>query len=217
ANARTESTSTRRKACSEPAWRIVVPRAHSATWQVMLFSCDSICSNWTIRLARRGCSPPSGRRVIAKTRLISGASSRISSASLPTKPLAPASNATLCSPSAMARSSTDVCLLQHKSAAAPRQAERVTILHKMRALLLSVVLVAPVVQAGTDAERVQVYREFRAVFDAKQYKEALPLAAKLVAMTEEQYGAADRALVNPLSNLATTEHRLHDFKTSEET
>jgi tetratricopeptide (TPR) repeat protein len=71
--------------------------------------------------------------------------------------------------------------------------------------------------AVTDADRVQVYHEFRAAFDAKQYKDALPLAARLVSLTEEQFGAADRALINPLSNLGTTQYRLHDFKSAEET
>jgi tetratricopeptide (TPR) repeat protein len=71
--------------------------------------------------------------------------------------------------------------------------------------------------AVTDADRVQLYHDFRTVFDARRYEEALPLAAKLVSMTEEQYGSADRALAIPLCNLATTEYRLHDYKTAEET
>jgi TonB family protein len=73
------------------------------------------------------------------------------------------------------------------------------------------------VSAVTDADRLQVYHEFRIAFDARQYKDALPLAEKLVSMTTEQYGGSDRALINPLSNLGTTEYRLHDFKTAEET
>jgi tetratricopeptide (TPR) repeat protein len=79
------------------------------------------------------------------------------------------------------------------------------------------VLAMPVASAVTDADRVQLYDEFRAAFDARHYKDALPLAERLVSMTEEQYGAADRTLVNPLSNLATTQYRLRDFKTAEET
>ncbi|MFL6601243.1 MAG: tetratricopeptide repeat protein [Steroidobacteraceae bacterium] len=71
--------------------------------------------------------------------------------------------------------------------------------------------------AVTDPDRVQVYHEFRAAFDAKQYKEALPLAQKLVSLTEEQSGGTDRALINPLSNLGTTQYRLRDFKAAEET
>jgi tetratricopeptide (TPR) repeat protein len=71
--------------------------------------------------------------------------------------------------------------------------------------------------AVTDADRVQVYHEFRAAFDAKQYKDALPLAARLVSSTEEQFGGTDRALINPLSNLGTTQYRLRDFKSAEET
>ena len=87
----------------------------------------------------------------------------------------------------------------------------------MRLLFMCTVLVASVAAAVTDADLVSVYHEFREVFDAKQYKDALPLAEKLVTMTQEQYGTADRALINPLSNLGTTQYRLRDFKTAEET
>jgi len=78
-------------------------------------------------------------------------------------------------------------------------------------------LLAGAVAAVTDADRVQVYHEFRAVFDARHYTEALPIAEKLVALTEEQYGSSDRALINPLANLGTTHYRLRDFKKAEET
>src|SRR5256885_374095 len=70
--------------------------------------------------------------------------------------------------------------------------------------------------AVTDAERVAVYRDFRAAFDAHHYPDALPLAEKLVALTQEQYGANDRELVNPLANLATTRYRMGDYKDAEE-
>src|SRR5437667_414456 len=39
----------------------------------------------------------------------------------------------------------------------------------------------------TDADRQQLYKEFRTLFDAKRYPEALPVAEKLVSMTEQQY------------------------------
>lgn len=84
-------------------------------------------------------------------------------------------------------------------------------------VLVAIGLLCRSVAAVTDADRVELYHEFRTAFDARQYGEALPLAAKLVAMTEEQYGGADRALAIPLGNLATTQYRLHDFKTAEET
>jgi tetratricopeptide (TPR) repeat protein len=85
-------------------------------------------------------------------------------------------------------------------------------------LLAAVAMPAPGAAAAvTDAERLAVYQQFRGAFDAHHYQDALPLAAKLVAMTEEQYGATDRALVNPLANLGTTEYRLHDYKSAEET
>ncbi|HEY4213246.1 MAG TPA: tetratricopeptide repeat protein [Steroidobacteraceae bacterium] len=71
--------------------------------------------------------------------------------------------------------------------------------------------------AVTDAERIQVYHEFRTAFDAHHFDAALPLAAKLVSMTEEQYGPTDRALVNPLSNLGTTQYRMSDYKSAEQT
>ncbi len=84
-------------------------------------------------------------------------------------------------------------------------------------IILAVVVVCGPAAAVTDADRVQVYREFRTAFDARQYADALPLARELVALTEKQYGVSDRALVNPLSNLGTTQYRLRDFKAAEET
>ena len=83
-------------------------------------------------------------------------------------------------------------------------------------LIFAVAVVVSVPAAATtDAERLDVYHQFRAAFDAHHYQEALPLAQQLVTLTEEQYGASDRALVNPLSNLATTEYRLGDYKDAE--
>src|SRR5581483_712932 len=161
-----------------------------------------------MRLARREFSRPNGRRVTAKTRLKSGDSSRRSRARLPTKPVAPASSTIFCSPSAM---------LQHKSALRRRQDGSARICYKMRLLGALVVLIGSAAWGVTDSDRVQAYHEFRAAFDARRYQDALPLAEKLVSMTEEQYGAADRALVNPLSNLGTTQYRLHDYKTAEKT
>ena len=61
--------------------------------------------------------------------------------------------------------------------------------------------------AVTDADRMAVYREFLAQYQAKKYAEAQPLAEKLVALTEEQYGAEDLQLTNPLTNLATVHYR----------
>jgi tetratricopeptide (TPR) repeat protein len=83
--------------------------------------------------------------------------------------------------------------------------------------IVAIGLLCGSVAAVTDAERVQVYHEFRAEFDAHEYPEALPLAEKLVAMTEEQYGPTDRSLAVPLCNVATTQYRLHDYKSAEET
>ena len=65
--------------------------------------------------------------------------------------------------------------------------------------------------AVTDSDRVAVYKEFRAQFDAKKYAEAQPLAERLVALTEEQYGAEELALTNPLTNLATVHYKLGHF------
>jgi tetratricopeptide (TPR) repeat protein len=88
---------------------------------------------------------------------------------------------------------------------------------RLMALIAAVGVLSGSVAAVTDADRVQVYHDFRVVFDARRYKDALPLAEKLVSMTEEQYGGSDRALINPLSNLGTTQYRLRDFKTAEAT
>jgi len=85
------------------------------------------------------------------------------------------------------------------------------------AVIVAIGLLCGSVAAVTDADRVQVYHDFRTVFDARKYPDALPLAEKLVALTEEQYGAADRSLTNPLCNLATTQFRLRNYKKAEDT
>jgi tetratricopeptide (TPR) repeat protein len=78
-----------------------------------------------------------------------------------------------------------------------------------------VALAASLAHAVTDDERRNVYREFRQHFDSRHYPQALPAAERLVSMTEEQYGAAARALVNPLSNLGTTQLRLGNHQAAE--
>jgi tetratricopeptide (TPR) repeat protein len=65
--------------------------------------------------------------------------------------------------------------------------------------------------AVTDAERIAAYKEFRAQFDARQYAAAQPLAENLVRLTEEQYGAEELQLTNPLTNLATVHYKLGNF------
>lgn len=81
---------------------------------------------------------------------------------------------------------------------------------------LAAVAVAVPALAVTDDDRVAIYRDFRALFDAGQYTAALPVAERLVAATEEQYGEQDRALANPLANVGTTQLRLGNFKAAEE-
>ncbi|HXY77094.1 MAG TPA: tetratricopeptide repeat protein [Steroidobacteraceae bacterium] len=85
-------------------------------------------------------------------------------------------------------------------------------------LLVAAAALGPGVgHAVTDPERLATYQEFRAAFDARRYQDALPLAEKLVTLTEEQYGKSDRALVTPLANLGTTQYRLKDYKSAEDT
>src|SRR5256885_916144 len=60
------------------------------------------------------------------------------------------------------------------------------------AVLAAAVLTPTVALAVTDAERVAGYRDFRAAFDARRHPDALPLAEKLVALTQGQDGEADR-------------------------
>jgi tetratricopeptide (TPR) repeat protein len=68
---------------------------------------------------------------------------------------------------------------------------------------------------GTDEERVQVYRDFRKLFDTHTYGEALPLAEKLVTMTEGATSPDDLALATPLVNLATTHYQLGTYDAAE--
>lgn len=65
--------------------------------------------------------------------------------------------------------------------------------------------------AVTDADRTAVYKDFLVQYQAQKYAEAQPLAEKLVALTEEQYGADDLQLTSPLTNLATVHYRLRQF------
>lgn len=70
--------------------------------------------------------------------------------------------------------------------------------------------------AVTDAERTDVYRAFRVLFDDHRYADAKPVAEQVVAMTAQQYGKDDLALVNPLTNLGTVEYRLKDYAAAEQ-
>ena len=75
----------------------------------------------------------------------------------------------------------------------------------------ALLMVAVPAMAVSDADRVSVYRDFLTHYQAKNYVEAQPLAEKLVALTEEQYGAEDLQLTNPLTNLATVHYRQGHF------
>jgi tetratricopeptide (TPR) repeat protein len=65
--------------------------------------------------------------------------------------------------------------------------------------------------AVSDAERIAVYREFRTQYDTRQYAAAQPLAERLVQLTEEQFGAEELVLTNPLTNLATVYYKLGNY------
>ncbi len=81
--------------------------------------------------------------------------------------------------------------------------------------LVAVWASAQAVAAVTDADRLAAYKDFRTLFDAKRYSEALPIAEKIVSMTEEQYGPEDRALANPVTNLGTVYYRMKDYLAAE--
>jgi tetratricopeptide (TPR) repeat protein len=65
--------------------------------------------------------------------------------------------------------------------------------------------------AVSDAERIEVYKQFLTEFQAKRYVEAQPLAERLVKLTEEQYGPDELQLTNPLTNLATIHYKLGNY------
>lgn len=80
---------------------------------------------------------------------------------------------------------------------------------------LGVTLVAGLLSpafAVSDADRIAVYKEFRAQFDARQYAAAQPLAERLVQLTEEQFGPDELQLTNPLTNLATIHYKLGNYQ-----
>ena len=76
--------------------------------------------------------------------------------------------------------------------------------------LLLATLLAPL-SHGAEAvqdERLAVYKEFRAAFDAADYTKALPLAVQVVTLTQGQFGADSMEMANPRTNLATTYYRM---------
>lgn len=73
---------------------------------------------------------------------------------------------------------------------------------------------APTV-TSTPAERLNVYREFRALFDAQNFADAVVPAAQLVTLTEAANGPTDMSLARPLINLATTQYQLSDYAGAE--
>jgi TonB family protein len=68
---------------------------------------------------------------------------------------------------------------------------------------------------STPEERLQVYHEFRQLFDAHNYKDALEPAQRLVTLTEAATGPTDLSLATPLLNLATTQYQLGTFDEAE--
>jgi tetratricopeptide (TPR) repeat protein len=69
---------------------------------------------------------------------------------------------------------------------------------------------APANAAGGD-DRAVAYREFRTAFDAAEYKTALPLASRVVEITQSEFGAEAPEMGNALSNLATTYYRMKEY------
>jgi TonB family protein len=80
-------------------------------------------------------------------------------------------------------------------------------------LLCALLLVTPHVHGGEPAqdERLAVYRQFRSAFDSADYATALPLAVRVVTLTEGQFGAESMEMVNPRTNLATTYYRMGKY------
>jgi TonB family protein len=68
---------------------------------------------------------------------------------------------------------------------------------------------------STPEERLQVYHEFRQLFDAHNYKDALEPAQRLVTLTEAATGPTDLSLATPLLNLATTQYQVGTFDEAE--
>jgi tetratricopeptide (TPR) repeat protein len=81
--------------------------------------------------------------------------------------------------------------------------------HHLPAVMLCL-LAAPLASGAEPVpdERIAAYQQFRASFDTGRYTEALPLATRVVELTRNQFGAEAQELVNPLTNLGTTYHRL---------
>ena len=62
--------------------------------------------------------------------------------------------------------------------------------------------------------RFEVYKSFQQHYEDGDLEGSLPLATRVVELTEEQYGAGDMELVSPLINLGKLYQRLGDFEAS---
>lgn len=82
-------------------------------------------------------------------------------------------------------------------------------------VLAAAVAMAGVPASAADSDRIQAYQAFRSAFDARRYAEAVPLAEKVVTMTEQELGVEDKALVNPLANLGAAQFRLANMPAAE--
>jgi TonB family protein len=75
---------------------------------------------------------------------------------------------------------------------------------------------APAAASAANAtDRLQVYHDFRALFDAHNYADARPLAERLVTLSETAAGADDLSVATPLINLATTQYQLGEYAAAE--
>lgn len=87
------------------------------------------------------------------------------------------------------------------------------LLFTVSALTAAVATPAAEPATATD-ERTAAYQAFRTAFDAGDYTAALPLATRVVEITTSTRGPDAPELANPLSNLATTHYRLHQYESA---
>lgn len=81
-------------------------------------------------------------------------------------------------------------------------------------LLALLACLLPLQGGGAEApadERSTIYRQYRELFDAGNYTQALPLAVRVAELTANQFGTEAPELANPLTNLATTLYRMEQY------
>ncbi|MEZ5500798.1 MAG: hypothetical protein R3E77_15400 [Steroidobacteraceae bacterium] len=88
-------------------------------------------------------------------------------------------------------------------------------MRRFAALICGMLTLSAAAWAQDDSERLALYQQFRAEFDARRFEDALARANELVSATESTFGNDALELAIPLTNVGTTALRLGNLGLAE--